>query len=35
VSTLAEVVAATDPALAPYAVSDPGPGRFAHVDGMR
>ena len=34
-SALAEVVAAADPALAPYAVSDPGPGRFDHVDGVR
>jgi hypothetical protein len=35
VSTLAEVVAAADPALAPYAASDPGPGRFADVEGIR
>jgi hypothetical protein len=35
VSTLADVVAAADPALAPYAVSDPGPGRFEQVEGMR
>jgi hypothetical protein len=35
VSTLADVVAAADPALAPYAVSDPGPGRFADLDGIR
>jgi hypothetical protein len=35
VSTLADVVAAADPALAPYAVSDPEPGRFTHVDGIR
>jgi hypothetical protein len=34
-STLDEVAAAADPALAPYAVSDPGPGRFADVDGVR
>ena len=34
-STLAEVVAAADPALAPYAVSDPGPERFADVEGIR
>ncbi|HEX6652918.1 MAG TPA: hypothetical protein VF072_09260 [Thermoleophilaceae bacterium] len=34
-STLAEVVAAADPALAPHAVSDPGPGRFDDVDGVR
>jgi hypothetical protein len=35
VSTLAEVVAAADPALAPYAASDPGPGRFGDVEGIR
>jgi hypothetical protein len=35
VSTLAEVAAAADPALAPNAVSDPGPGRFEDVDGVR
>jgi hypothetical protein len=35
VSALAEVVAAADPALAPHAVSDPGPGRFDDVDGVR
>jgi hypothetical protein len=35
VSTLPEIVAAADPALAPYAVSDPGPGRFADVEGTR
>jgi hypothetical protein len=35
VSALAEVVAAADPALAPYAVRDPGPGRFADVEGIR
>jgi hypothetical protein len=35
VSTLREVVAAADPALAPYAVSKPGPDRFAAVDGVR
>ena len=34
-STLAEIVAAADPALAPYAVADPGPGRFADVEGVR
>jgi hypothetical protein len=34
-SALAEVVAAADPALAPYAVSDPGPERFADLDGTR
>jgi len=35
VSALADVVAAADPALAPYAVSDPGPGRFAALEGAR
>jgi hypothetical protein len=35
VSTLADVVAAADPALAPYAVTDPGPERFADIDGVR
>jgi len=30
-SALAEVVAAVDPALADYAVADPGPDRFADV----
>jgi hypothetical protein len=35
VTVLAEVVAAADPALAPYAVSEPGPDRFAEVDGPR
>ena len=34
-STLAEVVAAADPALAPYAVVEPGPGRFGAVEGVR
>ena len=34
-STLAEVVAAADPALAPYAVAEPGPGRFGAVEGVR
>ena len=34
-STLAEVVAAADPALAPHARSDPGPGRFDKVEGVR
>jgi hypothetical protein len=33
VSALAEVVAAADPALRPYGVEDPGPGRFD--DGPR
>jgi hypothetical protein len=35
VSTLVEVVAAVDPALAPYAVDDPASGRFAEVEGVR
>jgi hypothetical protein len=34
-STLAEVVAAADPALAPYAMAEPGPGRFDDIDGIR
>ena len=34
-SSLAEVIAAADPALASHAVSDPGPGRFEDLDGMR
>ena len=34
-STLAEIVAAADPALAPYTTSDPGPARFDHVEGVR
>lgn len=34
-SRLAEIVAAADPALAPYAVSEPGPERFADVEGIR
>ena len=34
-STLAEVVAAADPALAPFAVKDPERGRFADVQGIR
>ena len=32
---LAEVVAAADPALASYAVSDPRAGRFEDVEGVR
>jgi hypothetical protein len=35
VSTLAQVIAAADPALAPYAVSEPEQGRFADVEGIR
>ena len=34
-SALADVVAAADPAFAPYAVSDPGPGRFDALEGVR
>jgi hypothetical protein len=34
-STLAEVAAAADPALAPYAVPEPGPPRFGHGLGER
>lgn len=34
-SRLAQVVAAADHALGPYAVSEPGPERFADVDGVR
>ena len=32
---LAEVVAAADPALASHAVSEPGPGRFDDMEGVR
>jgi hypothetical protein len=35
VSRLREVVTAADPALAPHAVQDPGPERFADVEGVR
>jgi hypothetical protein len=35
VSRLAEVMAAADPALASYAVSEPGPDRFAELEGVR
>jgi hypothetical protein len=35
VSTLTDVVTAADPAFAPYAVSDPPPGRFAGLEGVR
>jgi len=35
VSRLAEIVAAADPALAPHAVSEAGPERFADVEGTR
>ena len=34
-SVLAEVTAAADPALAPYAVAEPGAARFADVRGVR
>ena len=34
-SRLAEIVAASDPALAPHAVRDPEPGRFGDVQGTR
>ena len=34
-STLAEVIQAADPALAQYAVADPGPARFGQVPGTR
>ena len=34
-STLAEIIEAADPALAPYAVADPGPARFGAVPGAR
>jgi hypothetical protein len=35
VSKLAEVAAAADPALTPYAVSEPPAGRFEDLDGVR
>jgi hypothetical protein len=35
VSVLDEVVAAADPALAPYATGEPGPDRFGEVGGVR
>jgi hypothetical protein len=35
VSALAEVQAAADPSLAPYAVAELEPGRFADVEGIR
>jgi hypothetical protein len=34
-SELADIVAAADPALAPYAVSEPGPARFGELEGTR
>jgi hypothetical protein len=35
VSGLAAIIAAADPALAPYAVAEPGPARFGGLDGVR
>jgi hypothetical protein len=35
VSGLAQIIAAADPALAPYAVAEPGPARFGALDGVR
>jgi hypothetical protein len=35
VSVLSDLTQAADPALAPYAVDDPGPGRFGDVPGVR
>ena len=34
-SALRELTEAADPALASHAVSDPGPPRFAYIDGTR
>ena len=34
-SALGEIVEAADPALAEYAVAEPGPGRFAALEGVR
>jgi hypothetical protein len=34
-SRLADLIEAADPALAPYAVEQPGPGRFGNADGVR
>ena len=34
-SVIRELQGSADPALAPYAVDDPGEGRFAHVEGVR
>ena len=34
-SRLAEIIEAADPALAPYAVAEPGPGRFDDCDDVR
>jgi hypothetical protein len=35
VSRLAEIIEAADPALAPYALPEPGPPRFGEVPGTR
>jgi hypothetical protein len=35
VTALAEIIEAADPALAPYAVAEPPPGRFGAVAGTR
>jgi hypothetical protein len=35
VTRLAEIIDAADPALARYAVADPGPGRFGELEGVR
>jgi hypothetical protein len=35
VSSLADVIEAADPALAPYAATEPGPARFGGVRGTR
>jgi hypothetical protein len=35
VSRLAEIIEAADPALTPYAVAEPGPGRFDDCDDVR
>jgi hypothetical protein len=32
---LRQIAEAADPALAPYAVAEPGPGRFDRIDGVR
>jgi hypothetical protein len=34
-SRLAELIEAADPAFSPYAVADPGPGRFGDSDDIR
>jgi len=35
VSRLAEIIEASDPALAAYGAAEPGPGRFGTVEGVR